>query len=58
MRVQDQSIVKAVYKLSSFEVYEELDRLENEYPLLTSIVDCEENIRRREELIEKLDVSR
>lgn len=56
MDIQTKPFVNQVYKLSSFEVYEELDRLENEYPHLTSIVECEENIRRRELLINQLSI--
>jgi hypothetical protein len=49
--IQTKSITKEVYKLSSFEVYDEVDRLEKEFPLLNSIVEQEENIRRRRELL-------
>lgn len=56
MDIQNKNIDYKVYKLTRFEAFKELDRLSKEFHSLHSIVDKDENIKRREELINQLSI--
>jgi len=49
--IQPKSITKEVYKLTSFEVYKIVDRLQDEFPHLETVAEMEENIHQREKLL-------